>query len=265
MYDYHTHSSFSDDSSTPMNEMIETACQIGLKEMAITDHYDPDYPDLEYPFELDFPNYYIALNDAKEKYKNRLKIVKGLEIGIQHGKIHEKSVKRINEFDYDFILGSFHCAEGYELYGNEYFKNRTAEESYITSYQYIYDNLKQYKEYDVLGHINIIDRYTPYRIPDDSVYMDLVEEIIKLIIADGKGIEINTSSFRYGMKERTTPTLDMLQLFKDLGGEIITIGSDAHRPEDIGYMFDYASEMIKSVGLKYLTTFDQRKPHFIKL
>ena len=264
MYDYHTHSSFSDDSSTPLSDMIDAACQIGLKEMAITDHYDPDYPDLDYPFELDFSSYHNAINDAKEKYKSKIKIVRGVEIGIQHGKTHEKCVNHVNSYEYDFILGSFHCADGFELYGGEYFKNRSAEDSYIAFYTYMYNNLKLYKDYDVLGHFNIIDRYTD-RIAEPSVYMDLVEEIMKIIVADGKGIEINTSSFRYGMGERTTPTREILQLYKDLGGEMVTTGSDAHRAKDVGYRLDYAAEMIKSVGLKYLTTFDLRKPKFIKL
>ncbi len=264
MYDYHTHSSFSDDCSTPMKEMIEAAIKMGIREMAITDHYDPDYPDLEFPFELDFTSYHKALNEAKEAYKSRIKVLKGIEIGIQHGIILEKCKARTKEFDYDFIIGSFHCAEGHELYRSGFFEHRSAEDSYVAFYTCMRDCLLKYKEYDVLGHFNIIDRYTD-SIPSSSVYMELVEEILKIIIADGKGIEINTSSFRYGMGERTTPAKEILQLFRDLGGEIITIGSDAHRTKDLGYRYDFAVEMIKSVGLKYFATFDQRKLNFVKL
>lgn len=264
MYDYHTHTSFSDDGTIPMKEMIEAACRLGLKELAITDHYDPDYPDLAYPFVINFKDYHKALNHAKEENKSRIKILKGIEMGIQHGEIMEECIRVANSFDYDFIIGSFHCAEGYELYGTRYFDGRSAEDAYIGYYSYMRDCLLKYKDYDVLGHINVIDRYTP-RIADSSVYMDLVEEILKIIIADGKGMEINTSSFRYGMGERTTPTKEILQLYSDLGGEILTIGSDAHKPGDIGYRFDYAVEMIKSVGLKYLATYDQRKLTFVNL
>jgi len=264
MYDYHTHSAFSDDCSTPMTDMIEAACKLGLKEIAVTDHYDPDYPDPDFPFELDFPGYHKALNDAKDAYKNRIKVLKGIEIGIQHGSVLEKCKAQAKSFDYDFIIGSFHCAEGCELYGSRFFLNRSAEDAYIASYSYMRDCLLNYKEYDVIGHINIIDRYSS-RIAASSVYMDLVEEILKIIIADGKGIEINTSSFRYGLGERTTPSKKILQLFSELGGEIVTIGSDAHRTKDVGDRFDFAVEMIKSVGLKYFATFDQRKLNFVKL
>jgi len=126
------------------------------------------------------------------------------------------------------------------------------------------NSLKVYKDYDVLGHFNIIDRYSD-QIPESNLYMEIVEAILRIIIDYGKGIEINTSSFRYGMGDRTTPAKEILQLYKDLGGEIITIGSDAHKTRDVGYMYDHALQMIKSAGLKYLTTFDQRKPNFIKI
>jgi histidinol-phosphatase (PHP family) len=264
MYDYHTHTSFSTDSNTSMADMIDAACAVGLKEMAITDHYDPEYPDPSFPFEIKFEDYHNALDKAKEENKNRIKILKGLEVGIQYGYINEKCRNQVNSFDYDFILGSFHCAEGYELDTNRFYQNKTTEESYLAFYNYMYNNLKEYKDYDVLGHFNIIDRYAPAR-AENSVYMDIVEEIVKLIIADGKGIEINTSSFRYGMGDRTTPAREILQLYADLGGEIITIGSDSHRTKDLGYKFDTAVEMIKSAGLKYLATYDQRKVNFVKL
>lgn len=264
MYDYHTHSSFSDDCSTPMKDMIEAACSKGIKEIAITDHYDPDYPDKEFPFDLAFSDYHNALNEAKETYKNKIKVVKGIEIGIQSGDTLVKSSNEVNSFDYDFVLGSFHCAQGFELYRQGFFENRAINDSYLAFYTYMLDSLKVYKDYDVLGHFNIIDRYAS-QIPESSLYMDIVEAILRIIIDYGKGIEINTSSSRYGMGDRTTPAQEILQLYKDLGGEIITIGSDAHKTRDIGFMYDHALERIKSVGLKYLTTFDQRKPNFIKL
>ena len=129
---------------------------------------------------------------------------------------------------------------------------------------YMLDCLKKYKDYDVVGHFNVIDRYTD-RIPDPSVYMDLVEEILRVVVSDGKGLEINTSSFRYGMGERTTPAKEILRLYKELGGEIITIGSDAHKPKDLGYYFDHAVEMIKDTGINYLATYEQRKLNLLKL
>lgn len=264
MYDYHIHTSFSDDSSTPIREMIDTAVRIGLKEIAITDHYDPDVPDRDFFFELDFPGYYQAMTEAKEDYHNRIKVIKGVEIGIQHGEILEKCKLAAKAYDYDFIIGSFHCAEGFELYKPGFYEGRPAEEYFPAFYTYMRDCLTEYKDYDVMAHFNYIDRYAD-RFPDPSVYMDLIEEILKIIVEDGKGIEINTSSYRYGMGERTTPTNEILRLYKDFGGEIITIGSDAHKSKDVGHRLIDAVDIIKAAGFKYLTTFEQRKPSFIRI
>ncbi|WP_027398360.1 histidinol-phosphatase HisJ family protein [Anaerovorax odorimutans] len=264
MYDYHTHTNFSDDGDVEMKDMVQTAYNKGIFEIAITDHYDPDYPDKAFPFLLNFEEYHKTLENIRKQFKDKIKVIKGIEIGIQHGTTMKKISEAVNSYNYDFVLGSFHCAEGFELYGENFFKGRSVEESYEAFYRYMFDCLDQYKDYDVLSHFNIIDRYSSY-VAKPSLYMDIVESILKKIIYDGKGIEINTSSFRYGMGERTTPAQEILQLYKDLGGEIITTGSDAHEMSYIGHMLDYAQHMIKSVGLKYITTFENRKPTFIKL
>ncbi len=263
IYDYHTHSSFSDDGHTPMNDMIEAACNIGIKEIAVTDHYDPDYPDPNYPFLLDFPAYHKTLNEVKDTYHRKIKVIKGIEIGIQHGEALDKCIECAKSYDYDFIIGSFHCAEGKDLNSREFFENRPPEDSYVAFYTYMLNCLKLYKEYDVLGHFNVIDRYTSKIVPF-SYFMDLVDDILKIIIYDGKGIEFNTSSFRLNLGV-TTPSNEILKRYRELGGEIVTIGSDAHRTVDVGSRFELAVEMIKSAGLKYLATYDQRKQIFIPL
>lgn len=264
MYDYHSHTFYSDDSRAPMKDMVEAACHAGLKELAITDHYDPDYPDQNFPFELDIPDYFAALEKIKKEYEKKIKIIRGIEIGIQHGSTLEKCSKAANDYDFDFVLGSFHCAHGFDLYQSEYFRLRTPKEAYVDFYTYMYDCLKVYKDYDVLSHFNIIDRYTKER-PANDVYMDMVYEILKMIIADGKGIEFNTSSFRYGLGELTTPSAEILSLYRELGGEIITAGSDAHKPAHIADHLDLAYERIKNAGFRYITTFERRKPSFIPL
>lgn len=264
MYDYHNHTNFSSDSTTPMAEMVQTAYEKGLEEIAITDHYDPNYPDPEFPFTIDFAKYQQTLEEVQEQFRGKIKVVKGIEIGIQHGDCFDLCSQAVKSYPYDFVLGSFHCADGFELYGKGFYEGKSIEASYEGFYQYMYRCLQVYDDYDVLGHFNIIDRYTDC-IPSHNVYMDIVEEILKLIINKGKGLEINTSSFRYGLGERTTPAIEIFQLYKDLGGEIVTTGSDAHLPIHIMDHLDYAEEMIKKVGLKYVTTFEQRQPKFHKL
>jgi len=263
MYDYHSHSSFSDDCSTPMKHMVEAAISLGIKEMAITDHYDPDYPDKNFPFDLDFEAYYHALLDVEVNYSSKIKIIKGIEIGIQHGYTHIKCNTAAEAFPYDYILGSFHCCSGQDLY-NEYFKTRSDEKGIKEFYDYVYKGITDFNDFDVLGHINVIDRYAG-KIPDYSQYMEIIKLILKKLIKMGKGIEMNTSSFRYGLGDRTTPSSEILTLYKKLGGEIITIGSDAHRESHVGFMYKEATEILISHGFKYITTFDKRVPTQIRI
>lgn len=264
MYDYHAHCSFSPDSKSTMMDMVLAAADKGLKEIAITDHYDPDYRDPTWPTNLDFKNYHKEMEYIQAVLNDRIRLIKGVEIGLQHGSTIDKCRAVAAAYDYDFILASFHCAEGYELSQGGYFDVRSMEEIFPSFYRYVFDCLKEYKDYSVLGHINVIDRYSHY-VPEPYHFMDIVEEILKLIINDGKGIEINTSSFRYNMGDHTTPTDEILRLYKKLGGEIITVGSDAHSPNYVGSGLQWGYEKLRSLGFRYFTTFDKLIPSFVKL
>lgn len=257
MFDYHTHSSFSDDSSSPMEDMVKAAISKNIEEIAVTDHYDPDYPDNTMPFGLDFPPYHREMERLAEKYKDKIKVIRGIEIGIQHGDTVKKCFDAASSYPYDFVIGSFHSAHSATLDQREYHKNRDSLKATIDYYEYMYDCLKSFDDYDVLGHINVIDRYVD-EIPDKTYYFEYVEAIIKHLVENGKGLEINTSSFRYGLGDRTTPPMEILQLYVDMGGEIITTGSDAHRPEDVGYMLEFAQRMIQKTGHGYVATFHGR-------
>ena len=264
MYDYHMHSLFSSDAHSSIDAMIKRAISLGIKGVAITDHYDPDFMNPAYDYELDFNMYQHALMNAEKKYSAQIRIAKGMELGLQQGSTLNKCSKAVSGFLYDFILGSFHCAEGYDISMQIYFARRSLEETYRAFYSYVLETLKLYKNYDVLAHFNIIDRYSP-RIPPFQAYADIVKAIMELIVVDGKGIEINTSSKRYGMGGLCTPTQELLNLYANCGGEIITIGSDAHRTVDIGYAYLEAKAMILETGLKHVAVFKDRQPELIRI
>ena len=94
--------------------------------------------------------------------------------------------------------------------------------------------------------------------------MDIIETILKKLIDKGKGIEINTAGLRYGMGA-PNPDLPVLKLYHDLGGEIITVGSDAHKPEDVAVYHKQAYQNLNEAGFRYYTIFKNRKPQFINL
>lgn len=260
-YDYHTHTSFSDDCEVPMKTMIESATSLGMKEIAITDHFDPGYPDPDFPFLLDFENYQKALLEVSSFYKDKIKIVKGLEIGIMNG-YYDQCKRVVEDFPYDFIIGSFHCYKQLDLYTLDY--EKTNKKALLRDfYEFVATSLKEYNEYDIIGHFSIIDRYIG-ELFDYAPCMDAIEDGLKTIISNNKGLEINTSSFKYNTGT-WLPRKEILKLYKELGGEILTIGSDSHDPTHFLDHFEDAKEMAKSIGFRYRCTFEKRKPSFIPL
>ena len=129
-----------------------------------------------------------------------------------------------------------------------------------------WENVKQADYIDVLGHLDYIVRFAKH--PQDTYrpaeYGDLLDMILKYLIEHGKGLEVNTAGFKYGLSF-AHPHPDILKRYRELGGEIITIGSDGHRPEHLAYDFHKVCEVLVSCGFKYYTEFRQRSPIFCAL
>ncbi|MBD7911483.1 MULTISPECIES: histidinol-phosphatase HisJ family protein [Clostridium] len=261
--DYHMHSYFSADSITPMESMIVKSIDLGLNEICFTDHVDYDIIGNPNVF-IDYDKYFEELCFYKEKYRKNISIKKGLEIGLQPHILHRCS-KEIQSHDFDFIIASIHTLERLELYTCDYHKGKTQEEVYDKYYSTLFNIIKNYKDYSVLGHLDLIKRYGDYpTILDDSIFSDYFKSILKQVIEDGKGIEVNTSCFRYGLPD-LTPSTYILKLYKELGGEILTVGSDSHVTKDIATKFQQVHNYLKELGFKYVCEFTKMEPKFTKI
>lgn len=263
--DYHMHTNFSSDSKTPIEEMVKKSIEIGLKEIAITDHIDFDYPDKDYPFLYDYKTYYETINNLKEKYMSKITILTGVEIGLQpHIKNNIDDLLKNNS--YDFIIGSTHCTDKKELCTSLFFENKDKFQAYNEYFEDVLNSVKLYDCYNVYGHLDYIVRYGTYadKSLDYNTYKEIIDEILINIIKKDKGIEINTSGFRYGLN-CTHPKLYVVKRYKELGGKIITVGSDAHSPEYIASNFNSAYDILKESGFKYITTFKNQKPVWIAI
>lgn len=259
--DFHTHTGFSDDCCVSMDDMLDGAATSGIKTLAITDHYDPGYPDPAFPFTIDFDGYHRALSEARRKYSGKLEILAGLEVGIMAG-MFDETVRQVNAYPYDIIIGSFHCHRGDDLYTYD-FTGVDGPAMLEDFYTYMYECLREYDDFDIVGHFSILDRYIG-KLYDYTPFEDVIDEILKLIISKGKGLEINTSSFRYGTGT-WLPRESILKRYHELGGEILTFGSDAHSPEYYRYHFDDAAELAVRTGFRYYCRFRQRKAEFLPL
>lgn len=259
--DFHTHTAFSDDCDARTEDLLEGALARGIKTLAITDHYDPGYPDPEFPFIIDFDGYHKMLPEMQKKYAGKMEILAGLEVGIMEGQFDEAR-KAVNSYPYDIIIGSFHCHRGDDLYTYD-FTDVDGPAMLEDFYTYMYECLSKFNDYDIVGHFSILDRYIG-KLYDYSPFEDVIDEVLKLIINRGKGLEINTSSFKYGTGT-WLPRESILKRYHELGGEILTFGSDAHDPKYYQYHFNDAVTLAKEIGFKYYCQFRNRKAEFFPL
>jgi histidinol-phosphatase (PHP family) len=273
--DYHVHSEFSSDSQVPMEQMIERAIQLGLKKLCFTDHMDYDYPAVgNHNFVFDVNSYTDKLDELKQRYHSQIEILTGIELGLQPH-LKERLETLVNSYPFDFIIGSSHVVDHVDPYFPEFWENRTKKEGIYRYFESIIENCKTFQGFNVYGHIDYIIRYVPVPkavngtpvVKEDynySDYADILDEVLKMIISLGRGIEVNTAGLKYGIGY-PHPKAEVLKRYRELGGELITIGSDAHKPEHLCYDFHLIPDLLKNLGFRYYATFVQGKPLYEKL
>ena len=265
LWDTHMHSQYSGDSETPQDAMIQAAIQKNLDGICFTDHLDIDYPDDPDLFLLDLPNYTASVNALASQYEGRFPIRLGIELGLQPH-LAALHADILEQYPFDFVIGSSHVVHGFDPYYPKFYEGRSEEECYREYFESILENIQAFDGFDVYGHIDYVVRYGPNRNEQYSYqkYSDVIDEILSLLIKKGKGIEINTGGFKYGLGH-PNPTEEIIARYHELGGEIITIGADAHKPEHVAFDFEKVPDILKNAGFQYFTVFKDRKPEFIKL
>ena len=266
LLDYHLHSTYSPDGEMTMDEACNRAIEAGLKEIAITDHMDIDLPDNKAAFQIeDLDQYFNDLISTKNRFQDKLKVKAGLELGLQDWTLQEAS-RIINAYSWDFVIASVHLVNGEDPYYRYYFNSRDKIKSYTDYYETILMLLKDYNDFNVLGHLDYLRRYSPYEysLEDHLIGKEIIEEILIMLVQKGKGLEVNTAGFKH-YSGQPHPHPDILKWFRELGGEIITIGSDAHSVNYVGYETASALECLRYAGFSYVTSFTEMKPVFIKI
>lgn len=273
--DMHMHTWFSTDSEACPCDMADEAVRKGLQTICFTDHFDKD--DLEWGEEgiFDVDAYFVEMQKLQEEYAGKLNIRIGIELGLRTylKDYYEELTKK---YPFDFVIGSVHNvpykkdAEGNILYtdpaAEKLFTDRTDKEAYRLMMETTLENVRTSDCFQTLGHLDYVVRYGKSREKEYlyTDYADIIDEILKLLIEKEKGLEVNSAGLKYGLPF-AHPHPDVLKRYRELGGEIITIGADAHKPEHIAYDFAKAEEILKSCGFKYYTEFFEQKPVFKQL
>jgi histidinol-phosphatase (PHP family) len=260
--DCHMHTCFSSDSEADMSGQVEAAIERGIEHICFTDHMDMDYPGGE--FALDTDAYMKSVMEVKEKYKDKIKVCFGIEVGLQEH-LKERLQNYIDSYPFDFVIGSMHLIHGEDPYFGKIFDRYGDEETYREYFRALKTVLEYAPKVQSLGHLDYVVRYGKEKEKDYSYerFAGDIDAVLRLIIEKGIALEVNTAGYK--TLPFTNPHRDIICRYRELGGEMITVGADAHAPEYVGYQFERIPELLKSCGLRYYTVFEGKKPKFIKL
>ena len=257
MFDYHMHSRVSFDGHNTGLEMALAAKEKGLKEICFTDHID--YVEGEdMAFDTDK---YNAEYDSLEL--PGLLIRRGMEYGITPGNV-EQFKTDLKRRQFDFVIGSVHLVDGMDVYLEPFWQGRTVEEAVRIHLEETLRAVQVHRDYDVLGHLTYIAKargnpnHALVRYED---HRERIDAILSELVRRDKGLEVNTSGIdRCG---GPLPTMDIVHRFHELGGRIVTVGSDAHDAARVGQYTREMAEAVKEI-FGYVCTFENRQPVFHK-
>ncbi|OIJ16377.1 histidinol-phosphatase [Anaerobacillus alkalilacustris] len=260
MLDFHHHTNHSFDSKAVMEDVCKNAITKGIKEICFTEHFSLNSQSPTNGH-INLTNYFSDIKSCQEKFQDQLLIRKGLEICEPH-LLKDLYCKTFEPLELDFILGSVHNINNRTL-------RETLEKKRLAGYkdyfQEVYE-MVSIADIDVVAHLDLMKRYAyeEFGLYDFTEYREILEAILSKIIERNLGIEINTSGLRTSLNE-SLPSINIVKLYKELGGEILTVGSDSHSPDSVGSFIKEAIEMAKECGFTYVFSFDKRKaiPHKI--
>ena len=261
MFDYHMHSTVSFDGQSEARDMVRAAKAMGLKEICFTDHIDHEVG-VEKEIMVFDPDVYSAAYD--DLSVPGILIRRGVEYGIKPGNMQEMKADLARRH-YDFVIGSVHFVDEMDVYLAPFWEGRTKESAYLQFMEETLKAVQAHDDFDVLGHLTFIckGRGNPTKeLIRCGDYRELTDEILKTLAAKGKGMEMNTSGMdRCG---DFLPDAEYFRRFKELGGEIITVGSDAHNSQRVGQYTHRACEILGDI-FGYVCTFEDRRPIFHKV
>lgn len=259
--DTHVHTEHSSDSQEKMETVVKQGIKLGLKQLIFTDHMDIDFPEkYEDNFLFDVSKQQKEIELLQEKYKDKIVLSKGIELGLQ-AHLRPQITTLMQMYSFDYAIGSIHIVDACDPYCMEYWERAASEEQGILKYfETALSCLNKIDTFDTFGHLDYVIRYAPSGAACYSYqkFSDIIDEILKKLIEMGKALEVNTSGYR--KNGFANPHMDVVKRFLELGGENVTIGSDAHEAAFLAADFDTICGELKNAGLRYYTTFQNRKP-----
>lgn len=275
LYDNHNHSRFSfDGKKASVEDSARSAMSKGLAGIAFSDHCDFFVPEMKAAFEDRVSEVFdvVAQQAEIERVKTLLteengtagspvfRILKGIEAGL-HEDCHEQisDVLRTNSFDQ--VIASVHYLDGVDPFYGGYYEGKDWKTAYGHYLETIYKEMTWLGDFDIMGHYDYVVRYAPY--PENCMryraFSDIFDEMFRYLIREGKALEINTKSYREHRGREVILDTEVLKRYHELGGEVISLGSDSHDPQQVGYRFSYFTDLLKSLGFRWTAHYESRR------
>lgn len=269
LYDNHNHSQFSfDGGRTSVGKTVNSAIGKGLAGVCFTDHCDFFVPPMKAKYEeyvtevFDVEARNAEIDKVNAKCPQDFHVFKGIEIGVQKSE-RDKIAAHLEKYSFDEIIASVHYLDDTDPFWGGYYEGKTWRYAYGHYLETLYDEMVWLGDrFDIMGHYDYVTRYAPY--PECSIlykdFPDILDSMLRYLAENGKALEINTKTYQ-DFKGRT-PVLDknILMRYRELGGEIISLGSDSHDADRVGFNFERAAALVSRCGFRYLAHFDKRKP-----
>lgn len=254
--DYHVHSDHSFDCSVSAADMCRQAARLGVDELCFTNHVDFDWCN---PASCDVAAQTRAVASLNGRFAPRdLTVLNGAEVGLAGEEAAAAARAYLAGRPLDFVIGSLHMVDGLDAYYPEYFEGHTQEENYARYIRRIEPALRAFPEFSAVGHFDFVAKHAPYddrRMTYDAA-PEAFDSLFRFVAERGKCIEINTSAWL----DDPAWGLDILTRYRELGGEYVTVGSDAHMADRVSRRFDEAVALAKAAGIRYIATFRAMEP-----
>lgn len=252
-----------------ISDAAKRAMEMGLGGICISDHYDFDVPTGAHDFIFDVDIQQAEISRTRKELglkEEGFQLLYGIEVGVQAHCMKEiHALMEAHKFD--SVVASLHFIEGKDPYHGNYYIPYAYHEAYSRYLEEIYRCISLFDDFDILGHFDYIARYAPY--PQATVFYsefsDVFDRIFSLLISRGKTFEINTKTYQLYRGREPHLDINLLKRFREMGGEAISFGSDAHVTERIGEHFEIFRALSLDAGIKYAVWFKDRKPQYIKL
>ena len=267
LFDTHNHCQFSfDGKRTTVEASAASALAKGLGGIAFTDHCDffvscmPGTEDSAVPQDFDIPGQQAEIDRVQSMFGDSLKILKGIEFGININCRQELS-DILKSHSFDQVIASVHYLDNSDPYYGGYFIGKDCKKAYVTYLETLYTEAVALKDFDIIGHYDYVARYAPY--PQDGIlyreFSDIFDTLFHYLIENGKGLEINTKSCTGGHGRKTFLDRDVLLRYRQMGGEIITLGSDSHDAANVAEDFEVYASLLRSLGFRWTSHYEKRQ------